>query len=180
VLFFKTRFRMINTHYNKIILGAAVLSIALIVLPQLYGDGYHAMREILRHPNISLTLPVALSFLALIILKPVVTSVTLASGGDGGVFAPSLFTGAFLGFLLAITLNTFFDAGVVPVNFMVIGMAAMLSASIHAPFTSLFLVCGLIGDYALFFPIMAACLVSKYTAKTIYPFTVYTFSANTK
>jgi CIC family chloride channel protein len=180
VLFFKTRFRMINTHYNKIILGAAVLSTALIVLPQLYGDGYHAMREILRHPNISLTLPVALSFLALIILKPVVTSVTLASGGDGGVFAPSLFTGAFLGFLLAITLNTFFDAGVVPVNFMVIGMAAMLSASIHAPFTSLFLVCGLIGDYALFFPIMAACLVSKYTAKTIYPFTVYTFSANTK
>jgi CIC family chloride channel protein len=60
---------------------------------------------------------------------------------------------------------------------MVIGMAAVLSASIHAPFTALFLVCGLINDYALFFPILAVCLISKYTAKLIYPFTVYTFAA---
>jgi CIC family chloride channel protein len=77
---------------------------------------------------------------------------------------------------LAIVLNTYFNAGVIPLNFMVIGMAAVLSASIHAPFTALFLVCGLTGDYVLFFPIMAACLISKYTAKAMYPFTVYSFS----
>ncbi|RZJ28244.1 MAG: chloride channel protein, partial [Flavobacterium sp.] len=70
----------------------------------------------------------------------------------------------------------FFDANVIPINFMIIGMAAMLSAAIHAPFTALFLVCGVIGDYTLFLPIMAACLVSKYTARMIYPFTVYTYS----
>jgi CIC family chloride channel protein len=55
-------------------------------------------------------------------------------------------------------------------------MAASLSASIHAPFTALFLVCGIINDYTLFFPMLVICLVSKYTAKMIYPFTVYSFN----
>ena len=61
--------------------------------------------------------------------------------------------------------------------FGIVAMAAVLSASIHAPFTSIFLVCGLTNDYTLFFPILVVCLISKYTAKMIYPFTVYTYSA---
>lgn len=177
VLFFKSRFGKISTHYYKVIAGAAILGLALLVLPQLYGDGYHAMKMLFLQPDASLTLSLSLTLIGLLIMKPIVTSATLASGGDGGVFAPSLFTGAFLGFLLAMLLNTFFDADVIPMNFMVIGMAASLSASIHAPFTALFLVCGLTGNYVLFFPIMAACVVSKLTAKAMYPYTVYTFSA---
>jgi CIC family chloride channel protein len=107
-----------------------------------------------------------------------VTSATLVSGGDGGVFAPSLFIGAFLGLFVALILNTYFNANVIAVNFIIIGMAAVLSASIHAPFTAIFLVCGLTNDYTLFLPILAVCLISKHTAKTIYPFTVYTYSTS--
>ena len=177
VLFFKSNFFKSKTQIIRIAFGAAMISIILLVLPQLYGDGYHAIHEILEKPDLSLTLTLTLTFLALIFIKPIVTSATLASGGDGGVFAPSLFIGAFLGLLTALVLNTFFDADVIPVNFLVIGMAAMLSASIHAPFTALFLVCGLTGDYTLFFPILLVCLVSKYTAKMIYPYTVYTIPA---
>ena len=177
VLFFKSNFFKSKTQIIRIAFGAAMISIVLLVLPQLYGDGYHAIHEILEKPDLSLTLTLTLTFLALIFIKPIVTSATLASGGDGGVFAPSLFIGAFLGLLTALVLNTFFDANVIPVNFLVIGMAAMLSASIHAPFTALFLVCGLTGDYTLFFPILLVCLVSKYTAKMIYPYTVYTIPA---
>ena len=72
----------------------------------------------------------------------------------------------------------FFDAQVIPINFMILGMAATLSASIHAPYTALFLVCAIVNDYTLFFPILLICLVSKYTAKMIYPYNVYTFSAS--
>jgi CIC family chloride channel protein len=175
VLFFKTRFGKL-AQLRKIVFGAMILSAALLVFPQLYGDGYHAIKEILLKPNEVLSLTFVLTILGILLLKPIVTSATLASGGDGGVFAPSLFIGAFLGLLLAVCLNTFFGATVIPLNFMVIGMAAVLSASIHAPFTAVFLVCGLVGDYMLFFPILAACLVSKFTAKSIYPHTVYTFS----
>ncbi len=176
VLFFKSQFGKIDTHYYKIILGSAVLSISLFIFPQLYGEGYHAIKTSFIAPNQILTFTLALTFIGILLLKPIVTSITLASGGDGGVFAPSLFIGAFLGLLLASILNTFFHVNVIPVNFMIIGMAAVLSASIHAPFTAIFLVCGLTNDYTLFLPILVVCLISKYTAKMIYPHTVYTYS----
>jgi chloride channel protein, CIC family len=176
VLFFKSQFGKINTHYYKIIIGSAVLSISLFIFPQLYGEGYHAIKTSFIAPNQIMTFTLALTFIGILLLKPIVTSITLASGGDGGVFAPSLFIGAFLGLLLASVLNTFFQVHVIPVNFMIIGMAAVLSASIHAPFTAIFLVCGLTNDYTLFFPILVVCLISKYTAKMIYPYTVYSYS----
>ena len=177
VLFFKSQFGKIGVHYYKIIIGSAVLSISLFIFPQLYGEGYHAIKEIFANTSeIPLTITLAMTFIGILILKPIVTSITLASGGDGGVFAPSLFIGAFLGLLLASVLNTFFHVNVIPVNFMIIGMAAVLSASIHAPFTAIFLVCGLTNDYTLFLPILVVCLISKYTAKMIYPYTVYTYS----
>jgi CIC family chloride channel protein len=177
VLFFKSQFGKIQTHYYKILLGSTVLSVSLFVFPQLYGEGYHAIKMIFGNSTqLPLTVNLALTFIGILILKPIVTSLTLASGGDGGVFAPSLFIGAFLGLLLSSVLNTFFNTQVIPVNFMIIGMAAVLSASIHAPFTAIFLVCGLTNDYTLFLPILAVCLISKYTAKMIYPYTVYTYS----
>jgi CIC family chloride channel protein len=177
VLFFKSQFSKIETHYYKIIIGSVILSASLLAFPQLYGEGYHALKTIFSHSNQdTLTFSLAFTFIGIILLKPIVTSVTLASGGDGGVFAPSLFIGAFLGLLVAMVLNTFLNVGVIPVNFMVIGMAAVLSASIHAPFTAIFLVCGLTNDYTLFLPILVVCLISKYIAKMFYPFTVYSFS----
>jgi CIC family chloride channel protein len=175
VLFFKDRFSKISNEYYRIALGALILSIALFTFPQLYGDGYHAMKELFTATSPVITLGFIATFIGILILKPVVTSATLASGGDGGVFAPSLFIGAFLGLLVATVLNAF-SANVIPVNFMVIGMAAVLSASIHAPFTALFLVCGMTNDYTLFFPILAVCLIAKYTSKWICPYTVYTYS----
>jgi CIC family chloride channel protein len=175
MFFFKAQFARLSSHSYKILLGGAIISILLFVFPQLYGDGYHAIREsILTANTLSLTIPHVLLLGGILLLKPVITSVTLSAGGDGGVFAPSLFIGAFLGLFLATVLNTYFDTGVIPINFMVIGMAAMLSATIHAPFTALFLVCGLINDYTLFVPILIICLIAKYTAKFIYPYTVYT------
>ena len=177
VLFFKSQFSKINVHYYKILLGSAILSISFFIFPQLYGEGYHSIKTIFGNSTeIPLTVTLALTFFGLLVLKPIVTSVTLAAGGDGGVFAPSLFIGAFLGLLLASILNTFFHVGVIPLNFMIIGMAAVLSASIHAPFTAIFLVCGIINDYTLFIPLLVVSFISQYIAKMIYPFTVYSYS----
>ena len=172
VIFFKSTFAKLSHDYYKVLIGSVILSVSLFFIPQLYGDGYHAVEEIL-HTEIPLTVSMLITALAILFLKPIITSVTLASGGDGGVFAPSLFIGAFLGFLLATILNSYFNAQVIPLNFMIIGMAAVLSASIHAPFTSLFLVCGVTGNYTLFLPLLGVCLIAKYTSKFIYPYTVY-------
>lgn len=177
VLFFKNNLNQIKGHYYKIIIGSVILSGSLFFFPQLYGEGYHTLKMIFMNPNeVKISVSLLYSFIGILILKPIVTSATLFSGGDGGVFAPSLFIGAFLGLFVALLLNTYLNANIIPVNFMVIGMAAVLSASIHAPFTAIFLICGLTNDYTLFVPILAVCLISKYTAKMIYPYSVYSYS----
>ena len=176
VLFFKSKFSKLKTQFHKIIIGSVILSIGFFVLPQLYGDGYHAIKEIFANSTPAITLTWVATLIGIILLKPILTSATLAAGGDGGVFAPSLFIGAFLGLFVATILNTYFDSNVIPINFMIIGMAAVLSASIQAPFTALFLVCGIINDYTLFFPILMVSLIAKHTSKMIFPYTVYNYS----
>ena len=178
VLFFKSKFSQISGAATKIFLGSVIIGVCLFLFPQLYGDGYHAMKELFVTPDsATLSNTFILIVLGILVLKPVVTATTLASGGDGGVFAPSLFIGAFLGLLVAFLLNSFFHMDVIPVNFMVVGMAAVLSASLHAPFTAVFLVCGLVGEYTLIIPILTACVVSKVTATMVIPYTVYSYAS---
>lgn len=178
VLFFKSKFSQIKKSSVRIIIGSVIISSCLLVFPQLYGDGYHSINELLHPQNIVVSNTFILVMVGILVLKPIATSATLASGGDGGIFGPSLFIGSFLGLLVASVLNSFFNANVIPVNFMVIGMGAVLSASLHAPFTALFLVCGLANDYTLFIPALTACLVSRLTAKMIIPYTVYNYSGS--
>lgn len=180
VLKIKSWFLKIQTPYHRVILGAALIGIGLFAFPQLFGDGYHAVKENIMLSNTAVpTVSVLLTLATCILLKPIITSVTLSSGGDGGVFAPSIFIGALLGLLFAFAANRFFNAEIIPLNFMVVGMAAMLSASISAPFTALFLVCGLVGSYVLFWPILVVSLVSRYVAKKLCPYTVYTYVQKT-
>lgn len=179
VLFFKNNLNQVKSQYYKILIGSVLLSGSLFFFPELYGEGYHAIKMIFTNPNkITISSNLLYTFTGIILLKPIATSATLFSGGDGGVFAPSLFIGAFLGLLVALLFNTYLDARVIPLNFMIVGMAAVLSASIHAPFTALFLICGLINDYTLFFPILVVCLIAKYTAKFLYPFSVYSYAVS--
>lgn len=180
VLFLKNRFTKIGNPFYKIVSGSLIIGLFLSLFPVLYGDSYDGVAALLSHPDRSFTFSFFLSIAGVMLVKPLITSVTLAAGGDGGVFAPSIVIGAFLGLFVATFVNTFFNAQVIPVNFMVIGMAAMLSASIHAPFTALFLICSISNNYTLFFPVLMACLISKYTAKVMYPFTVYSYSAQAR
>lgn len=176
VLLFKKKIASLNNDALKIMIGVAILGCSLMAFPQLYGDGYDAMKEIFTLPSQQLPFTYPLLMIAVIfLLKPIVCAATLSAGGDGGVFAPSLFVGAFLGLLIASLLNNYCDAGVIPINFMVVGMAAVLSGSLHAPYTSVFLVLGLTNNYALFLPLLFASIVAKITAKYLFPFTVYSY-----
>ena len=174
VLFAKKLFGSIQHDVLRIVLGSLVISALIFLFPSLYGEGYSGIKHALAAaPQTSLTL--FLPLLLVLLLKPVATSVTLGAGGDGGVFAPSLFIGAFLGLLVCNVLNHYFGLGLIPVNFVVIGMAAVLSGSIHAPFTAIFLACAISESYVLFLPIVAACLVARWVAARLIPYSVYTY-----
>ncbi len=174
VIFFKNASSAFENNYIRVFCFSILISAIIYFVPQLYGDGYLAINHLTDSHVMSINM--ILSLLFIILLKPVITSITLSAGGDGGVFAPSLFLGAFLGAVTAMLLNHFFHADVIVLNFMVIGMAAVLSASIHAPFTSVFLVCGLIGNFYLIIPLLIGSFISKLTAEKLVPYTVYSYN----
>jgi CIC family chloride channel protein len=98
-------------------------------------------------------------------LKVAAAAITLGSGGNGGNFAPSLFVGAFLGFTFCIV--TFqLGLGTLPVaNFMLVGMAGILTGVFHAPLTGIFLIAEISGGYELMIPLMIVSAISYTVVK---------------
>lgn len=174
VLFFKKLGGRFTHDGFRIISGALLLGVLLLLLPGLYGDSYHSLTSLL-HTSKPLTLTALLGVGLLILIKPFAVSITLASGGDGGVFAPSLVIGGLTGLLMAIIGNQYFGLDLIPLNFMLVGMGAALSAAIHAPLTSAALVCGLSGNYVLVLPLLLASFISEKTARKLLPYNVYTY-----
>ncbi|MBD3581368.1 chloride channel protein [Flavobacterium selenitireducens] len=175
VLWFKSRPAIFSRPEYKILVAALIIGGCLLVLPQLYGDGYHGLSELFLDSNTRYSLGFAGLLATLLIVKPLLVSVALWGGGDGGVFAPSLVTGAIAGLLFAMVANHFFNAHLIPINFMLIGMGAVLSATIHAPFTAVFLVCGITGNYVLILPLLLVCVLSKIASQKMYRYNVYTY-----
>jgi len=102
----------------------------------------------------------------LLVLKLIATSLTLGSGGSGGVFAPSLFMGAMLGSAFALSINTLFpEAHLMPGAYALVGMAAVFSASAHAPITAILILFELTGDYRIILPLMLTVVVSTVLAQ---------------
>lgn len=178
VLLIKTRFSIKKHPYLNVLCCGVLLSLFIWFFPELYGDGYHAIKN-----QMNIDIPVngwmLLNLVLLLFLKPIAAAITLRGGGDGGVFAPSIFAGAFLGLLIANLANTFAGASVIPINFMVLGIALVLSASLHAPFTAVFLVCGLFGDYTLWIPLLVLAPLTKWISSKMYPYTVYNIHLKT-
>lgn len=168
----KKLFGNINNNFLRVNLGAVSVGVFILMFPALYGDSYHGLKDILNHPE---SIPL-LSLAILILLKPLAASLTLGAGGDGGVFAPSIVAGAFLGLLFARVCNTQLDMQLLPLNFALVGAAATLSASIYAPLTALILGCSLVPNgYQLFIPVLLGSFTAKYFARMILPYNVYTY-----
>ncbi|WP_197492227.1 chloride channel protein [Arachidicoccus ginsenosidimutans] len=177
VIFIKEKFGNIQNNFLRVNIGALIVGLSILMFPQLFGDSYRAIPQLLSQVHQQgYSLIFTLILLAIIFLKPIVASLTLGAGGDGGVFAPSIVAGAVLGMLVAVVCNQYFHTHLIVLNFALIGAAAMLSAAIHAPFTALFLVCGLVPNgFILFIPVMLGSFVAKYTAKTFFAYTVYSY-----
>ncbi|KIA88764.1 chloride channel protein [Kaistella jeonii] len=171
----KKLFGNISNNFIRVNLGAIAVGTLIFFFPSLYGDSYHGLHEILNKPLESASTIPVLFLLAVALLKPLASALTLGAGGDGGVFAPSIVAGAFLGLMVAFVGNNYFGMNLTPVNFALIGAAATLSASLYAPFTSVVLICNLLPDgYILFVPILICCFISYAVSKLILPYNVYT------
>ncbi|MEN0111002.1 MAG: chloride channel protein [Planctomycetota bacterium] len=110
----------------------------------------------------------------LILLKPVLTSLTLAGGGSGGVFAPSLFLGATLGGAFGLLLNLWVpEYSHAPGVYAIVGMAAVVAGATHGVLSAILIVYEMTDQYEIILPIMAAAGVASVVAKVVDPESIY-------
>jgi CIC family chloride channel protein len=150
-------------------LGFFVLGLFALAVPKVLGSGFTTIGEALHG-----ALPWQ-ELLLLPVFKLIATSLTIGSGGSGGLFTPSLFFGAVVGGAYGQALNTVLPglAGS-PGAYAAVGMAAIAAGTSHAPLSAILMLFEFTGNYELILPLMAASIVSSWTAKRVYPFSIYT------
>ena len=154
--------------YFKPALGGFMVGIISIFIPQILGNGYEVMEEALSGQMLW-----SLAFL-LVFMKIMCTSITLGSGGMGGVFAPSLFIGAMLGTAFGSSVHSIFPTLTASAEtYSVVGMGAVAGAVMQAPLTNILMLFELTNDYTLILPIMATCIASSYTYQRFTKHSIY-------
>ena len=151
VVFYRTRdlFRALPVHDAlKPAIGGLLTGVIALAVPQIVGGGYGWIQNAM---DGRLTLGV---LLALAVAKMVSMSFSIASGGSGGIFAPSLFVGAMLGGACAAV------ADVPAASFVIVGMAAVFAGAAHVPFAAMMMVTEMTGGYTLLVPAALAVLLS--------------------
>ncbi len=179
-------FEKMKRPYLKAIFGGLVLCLLVFLFPSLYGEGYTSIMNLLSGhfekflPAISyskfidsnLLLIIIAAFI--IITKVFATTITINSGGNGGIIAPALFSGAFTGYFLAQSMSYMGIAHLNFSNFIVVGMAGVLSGILHAPLTGIFLIAEVTGGYTLIVPLMIVSALSFFISRYFHPHSIYT------
>lgn len=151
--------------------AAAGLAVGIvgIWLPQVFGVGYETIDAIFNGPSMTVLLLVAL-----LIAKLVMTSASIGGGFPGGVFAPSLFLGATLGGAYGLAAEQLFPRLMIaPPAYAMVGMAAVLAASVHAPLTAIILLFEMTQDYHIILPLMFAVVIAMLLAQWLRRDSVY-------
>lgn len=161
--------------YLKPAVGGLMVGLVLRFYPQVYGTGFPAMESALwtRFPVDTL--------LILFVMGMLSNIATLASGGSGGVFAPSLYMGAMLGGSFgAIAHSMFPDATGTSGAYAMVGMAAFFAAAAKAPTTSILILFEMTNDYRIMLPVMAATVGSVYISHWRLSHSIYTLKLHNR
>lgn len=172
-----------SNKFLRIFIGGLGLFVLISFVPPLLGEGYLNIRLLSDlkplavfqnglFPISHVSKPVLYILLLLVVLlKPLATGLTIGAGGNGGNFAPSLFMGAFTGFLFSSLIT---DLGIpLPIsNFTLVAMAGILSGIFHAPLTGIFLIAEITGGYELIIPLMIVSALSYAVSKSFMPLSI--------
>ena len=170
---------------DKVLVGGIMLGIIIYVFPSIYGEGYEFLRmlisgnaSVLVNQNIAASSGRIWHLLLLLglimVFKVIAMATTGASGGVGGIFAPSLFMGGVAGVFYAKMINILPFVNVPEKNMGVVGMAGVMAGVMHAPLTGIFLVAEFTGNYQLFAPLIFTAIFSYLTISLFETHSIYT------
>ena len=135
-----------SPYYIKALIGGIAVSFLLYLYPDAASLGYIHVNELF---NLKYSFHTAFE---LAIIKVIAIAITFASGMFGGVFAPSIFIGAFFGFGMG-SLTGYFT-GIDPLSIALIGTAAVTAGMSNAPFRSSLIIIELTQNYQMAVPIL--------------------------
>ena len=185
-LFITRNMERIRNIWKRCLIGGLLLGLIVFIFPPLYGEGYDVINSLLSDNLVSVTkssffydytnsITMMLIFMTcLVFFKVVATGLTVGSGGVGGIFAPTLFMGATMGFLFSRVFRYFEISNLSASNFTLVGMAGLMAGVLHAPLTAIFMIAEISGGYDLFVPLMLTSAIAYYTSKSISKHTIYT------
>ena len=176
VLFTKTLYRIEDLFddikfpdYLKGIFGGLILGASALAFPQILGVGYGA---------IDMALAQQMAWWLLLLLVPIkilATSITIGSGGSGGIFAPSLFLGAMAGGFFGFVVNQLFPTITAsPGAYSIVGMGAVVSATTHGPLAAILILFEMTGTYKIILPLMLACIIATIASGQFSRESIYT------
>jgi CIC family chloride channel protein len=152
-------------------------------MPPFFGAGYAATRELMTPDFYGSALQatpwvmagLAAAVLGAGLLKALATCLTLGSGGAGGLFAPSLLLGAMTGGAFGLGLHAAgFESAPDPAAFALVGMAAMIAATTHAPLAGVLLVYELTDSYSVILPLMLTAVIATTVSRLLHRDSIYT------
>lgn len=179
--FFKKRKKF---PWMNAVIGGVLLSGLIFCFPSLFGEGYDSIKQLADvHPEKLLHNSVfesfadqplyVLGFVTIVMLiKVFATGITIGSGGNGGNFAPSLFVGAYLGFVFSYGLSLTGITTLPVANFTIVAMAGILTGIFHSPLTGIFLIAEITGGYELMIPLMIVSALSYMIVKYFEPYSM--------
>ncbi len=146
--------------YWQLGLGGVIVGAISAFRPEVWGNGYSVVSQILQGQVLGLGL------LIILLAKVLATAATVGSGGVGGVLTPSLFVGAAIGALFGGVFHGLMPhIASQPEAYALIGMGGFLAATTQAPLTSIMMIFEMTLDYNVVLPLMLACVTAHYTAK---------------
>jgi len=149
--------------------GGLFVGLLGAMLPGILGVGYETIE-----PALATQLGIGLCA-SLTILKLVATSLTIGSGGSGGVFAPCLFIGATFGSMFGQVMQRAMPGVVTnPETYAIAGMGAVFTGAARAPVSSVLILFEMTADYRIIIPLMAAIVVSSLVAERLLRHDIYT------
>ncbi|HLR36596.1 MAG TPA: chloride channel protein, partial [Chitinophagaceae bacterium] len=169
---------------RKGLFAGLVLATLCFLFPPLFGEGYTAVKTLVDGSGATLMQTglfsgftenswIILAFVGLVgLFKVFATTFTIAGGGNGGNFAPSLVAGAFMGYFFALVCQMIGITDVPIANMAIVGMAGAMSGILYAPLTSIFLIAEVTGGYNLFIPLMIVSTASYVIVRYFSPYSI--------
>lgn len=144
----------------RLALGGLVVGGLAVWVPEVCGNGYSVVVEILNGQLVWTVL------ILVLVCKWIATAASFGSGAPGGVFTPTLFMGASLGYLFGSAVNAVWPvAAQDPRAFALVGMGALLAAASHAPVMAIIMLFEMTLSYDIIMPLMLCSVVAYYTAR---------------